>query len=127
MNLLTDPSASLAGEDAAAKLYGLLLPYENRYAQAPVEASLGSVGRGLGVLATRLGRFDDAERHFEVGLEIERRMRARPWIAHVKHDLARMLLERGERGRASELLVEAIGVYQELGMESWAGRAEALA
>ena len=40
----------------------------------------------------RLGRFDEAERHFEVAIETERRMRARPWLAHAQHDLAAMLL-----------------------------------
>ena len=102
-------------------------PYEQRYAQAPVEVSFGSVARGLGVLATTLRRFDDAERHFAAALEIERRMRARPWLAHTQHDLATMLLARGDRERAREHAAEAVRIYRELGMETWAGRAEALA
>ena len=126
MNLLADPSASLASDEGVEKLYSLLLPYENRYGAAPVEATFGSVGRALGALATRLGRFDDAERHFELGLEVERRMRARPWIAHSRHDLAAMLLQRGDRERAREPLPEALATYRELGMETWAERAEAL-
>jgi tetratricopeptide (TPR) repeat protein len=125
MSLLPEPCAFLGDDDGAAKLYSLLRPYQDRYAEAPVEASFGSVARGLGVLATSLRRFDDAERHFNTALEIERRMRARPWLAHTQHDLATMLLARGEPDRARELMAEAARSYRELGMESWAARAEA--
>jgi tetratricopeptide (TPR) repeat protein len=125
--LLADPCAFLGDEGAAATLYSLLLPYERRYAQAPVEVSFGSVARGLGVLATTLQRFDDAEGHFAVALEIERRMRARPWLANTQHDLATMSLARGDLERAREQAAEAIHGYRELGMETWAERAQALA
>jgi DNA-binding SARP family transcriptional activator len=130
MTLLADPCAGLGDLDAAETVYSLLLPYERLYAQAPVESVVGSVARGLGVLATALRRFDDAERHFEVAIETERAMRARPWLAHARHDLAAMLLARGGAGdsqRAGELLDEALVTYRELGMDTWAARAEALA
>ena len=125
MSLLTDPCARLGNRRAAARLYSILLPYECLYAQAPVEAVFGSVGRGLGVLATALGRFDDGERHFDVAIETERRMGARPWLAHAQHDLAAMLLTRGATGdseRARALLDEAQKAYRDLGMDSWAAR-----
>jgi eukaryotic-like serine/threonine-protein kinase len=130
LSLLPDPCAFLGDEEAAAKLYSLLLPYEHLYAQAPVEAIFGSLARGLGVLATTLRRFDDAERHFVVAIETERRMGARPWLAHAQHDLAVMHLTRGAAGdpeRAHALLDEAAATYRELGMGSWASRATALA
>ena len=130
MSLLADPCAQLGDARAAAKLYSTLLPYERLYAQAPVESVFGSVARGLGVLATALGRFDDGERHFDVAIETERRMRARPWLAHVQHDFAAMLLARGEAGdaeRAGTLLEDALTAYRDLGMDSWAARAQALA
>ena len=121
--------ASLADGPAVARLYAPLLPYERLYAEAPAEASFGSIARGLGVLAATLRRFDDAERHFDVAIETERRMRARPWLAHSQHDLAAMLLDRGraeDRKRASGLLAEAVGTYRELGMKTWVARAAAL-
>ena len=130
MSLLPDPCAFLGDEDAAAKLYSLLLPYEHVYALATIEAVFGSLARGLGVLATTLHRFDEAERHFAVAIETERRMRARPWLAHAQHDLAAMLLARGaagDRERAHALLEEAAATYRELGMATWASRATALA
>jgi tetratricopeptide (TPR) repeat protein len=129
MSLLADPCARLGDAGAVAKLYSILLPYERLYAQAPVEAVFGSVARGLGALATALGRFDDSERHFEVAIETEQRMRARPWLAHAQHDLAAMLLARGAAGdaqRARALLDEALAGYSELGMDAWATRAERL-
>jgi tetratricopeptide (TPR) repeat protein len=124
--LLPDPCAAVGDHPGAAKLYALLLPYGALYAQAPVEAPFGSVARGLGVLATTLGDHDAAERHFGVALEIERRMRARPWEAHARHGLATALLARdapGDVGRARELLDAAAAGYRALGMESWAARA----
>jgi class 3 adenylate cyclase len=130
VSLLPDPCAFLGDEDAAAKLYSLLLPYEHVYALAPIEAVFGSLARGLGVLATTLRRFDEAERHFDVAIETERRMRARPWLAHAQHDLAAMLLARGaadDRERAHALLEDAAATYRELGMPTWASRATALA
>jgi hypothetical protein len=130
MSLLTDPCARLGGESAAAELYSMLLPYDRLYAQAPVESLFGSVARGLGVLATTLRLFDAAERHFDVAIETERKMGARPWLVHAQHELAAMLLARGSAGdseRARALLDHVVAAYRELGMDSWARRAQALA
>jgi DNA-binding SARP family transcriptional activator len=129
MSLLPDPCAWLKDEEGAAKLIELLLPYRELYSHAPVEAIFGSMARGLGVLATELGRFDEAEEHFDTALELERRMRAPPWLAHAQHDFARMLVARngpGDQERASDLAAEAVRTYRQLGMEAWAGRAEAI-
>ena len=128
ISLLADPCARLGDREGAERLYSMLLPYESLYAQAPVEATFGAIARGLGVLATTLRRFDDAERHFDVAIEIERRMGARPWLAHAQHDLGAMLLARGASGdseRARLLLDEALAGYRELGMDAWAARVEA--
>jgi DNA-binding SARP family transcriptional activator len=129
ISLLPDPCALLGDEDAAATLYSLLLPYKDLYAQAPVEASFGSVARGLGVLATILRRFDDAQMHFDTAMEKERTMGARPWLAHTQQDYARMLLARAQTGdgeRALALIAHALATYRELGMESWAQNASNL-
>jgi DNA-binding SARP family transcriptional activator/tetratricopeptide (TPR) repeat protein len=129
MSMLPDVAAFLGDVDAAGRLYELLLPYEAMYAEAPVEGVFGSVARGLGVLARTLGRFDAADRHFEVALEVEQRMRARPWLAHAQEDYARMLVARGadgDRHHARELLGAAVSTYRELAMEVHARRAAAL-
>jgi tetratricopeptide (TPR) repeat protein len=126
MALLAHPCASVADERAATRLYYLLLPLAHVYAMAPVEGVFGAIARGLGVLATRLQRYDDAERHFEAAIELERRMGARPWLAHAQHDLAAMLVARGDPERARPHLDAALESYRELGMETWAARASAL-
>jgi tetratricopeptide (TPR) repeat protein len=124
--LLPDVYRTLGDGAAAARLYELLLPHERLYSQAPIEATFGSVARGLGVLATTMRRFGDAERHFVTAIEIEHSLRARPWVAHAQHDFASMLVEAGDPGRARGLIQEAVAGYRELGMDSWAERAAAL-
>ncbi|MFL5780460.1 MAG: ATP-binding protein [Thermoleophilaceae bacterium] len=129
MVLLADPCAALGERDGAALLYDLLLPHEQAYAVAPVEAAFGSAARALGGLAAALERYDDAERHFQTAIEIEGRMRARPWLAHAQQGLADMLLARaatGDAERAEALLAEAGAAYRELGMDAWAARAAAV-
>jgi tetratricopeptide (TPR) repeat protein len=129
MTLLADAVAAVGDVAGAERLYAILRPYEALYADAPVEGTFGSVARGLGVLATTGGRFDDAERHFEHALHIERRMRARPWLAHTQHGYAAMRLQRarpGDAHRARDLLGEAVCTYGTLGMGTWADRAAAL-
>ena len=130
ISMLAAPCARLGDADAAERLYSMLLPYEQLYAQAPVESVFGAVARSLGVLATALNRFADAERHFDTAIETERAMRARPWLAHAQHDYAAMLRARGDAGdshRAKTLLDDALTTYRELGMDTWADRAVALA
>jgi DNA-binding SARP family transcriptional activator/Flp pilus assembly protein TadD len=126
LNTLVDACAYLRDDEAATSLYDLMLPYERLYAEAPVEGTFGAMARGLGVLATQLRRFDDAERHYKIAIEIERAMRARPWIAHAQHGLGELLLARGDDPQARRVLDEAVAGYRELGMESWAERAAAL-
>jgi DNA-binding SARP family transcriptional activator len=123
MALLADPCARLADERGTRKLYRLLLPFERLYVVAPIEAVFGSMTRCLGVLATALGRYDDAERHFEGAIALERSMRARPWIAHAQDDLAAMLVAKGDPEAARPHVDAAIVGYRALGMETWAERA----
>jgi tetratricopeptide (TPR) repeat protein len=125
ISLLASPCALLGDRDAADRLYALLLPYDRLYALAPNESVFGAVARSLAVLATALERYDDAERHFVAAIEIEQTMRARPWRAHAQHDLAAMLLARGDAGdseRARGLLDEAATTYADLGMDAWVAR-----
>ena len=96
MALLAAPVAAVGDADAAAAVYGLLEPFAHAYAVAPVEGVFGAVARGLGVVASALGRHDDAERHLEAAIALERRMGGRPWLAHAQHDLGAALLRRGD-------------------------------
>ena len=130
LSLLTDPCAFLRRRGSGrAPPMAYFCRTRQLYAQAPVEAVAGCVARALGVLGTTIGRFDEAERHLTVAIEIERRMRARPWLAHSQHDLAAMLFARrgpGDLDRARTLLREARGAYDELQMHTWAAQCDEL-
>ena len=57
--------------------------------------------------------------NFDAALQMNERMRARPWLALTQADYADMLLTRdgpGDRSRASALRDEAADTYRELGM-----------
>ncbi len=80
----------------------------------------GSISRPLGLLATVLGRYDDAERHFERALVMNARIRARLWVVHTQHDYARMLVARdrpGDRERATALAAESLAAARQIGMK----------
>jgi tetratricopeptide (TPR) repeat protein len=127
-SVLAEVYAPLGDAERAESLYEALLPYASYNVFAMPEVALGSASRPLGILATTMSRWEDAERHFEQALEMNARMGTRPWVAHSQHDYARMLVHRGASGdetRAQELLRGACGGYEALGMASWLSRANA--
>jgi hypothetical protein len=128
--LLAETCAIVEDPAPAASLYDLLLPYAGHNAVAVPELALDSTGRTLGILATSLERFEDAERHFVQAAMMNERMAARPWVAHTHLEHARMLLRRGaygDRKHATVLLARAQARYRELGMQDDLARIEALA
>jgi tetratricopeptide (TPR) repeat protein len=131
--LLSETCAVLGDTNRALLLYELLRPLigRNLFAGPPIGqfAFLGCASRTLGLLATTLERWSDAQQYFEDALNVHSRMRARPWVAHTQHDYAKMLLARdepGDRDRALALLEEAFGVARELGMKSLEAKTSAL-
>jgi DNA-binding SARP family transcriptional activator len=118
--LLAETCAILEDTPHAAPLYELLLPYGSLNAVAVPELTLDSASRPLGLLATQLGRFDDAAGHFEEAIQMNEKMGARPGLAHTQADLGRMLLRRNSQGdaqRAHEHLSRALATYHELDMQ----------
>jgi tetratricopeptide (TPR) repeat protein len=123
--------AWLGDRKRAAVLYAQLLPY------APLNVVIGlgihypgAVEQFLGLLATTLGRWDEAEGHFEAARAMHERMRAPPLGAHTDHEHARMLLARGrpeDRPRADELLKRAAATAASLGMTRLSERVAELA
>jgi tetratricopeptide (TPR) repeat protein len=109
----------LDDRERAARLLPLLLPHAGRCALASGSAPLGSSSTFLGILATTLGDFAEAERHLEEGLEMNTRIGSRPWAAYTGHRLARMLHARndpGDRERAAGLLEWSEKIARALGM-----------
>jgi DNA-binding NarL/FixJ family response regulator len=97
-----------------------LLPYEGcNLVVGPAVVSLGAASRYLGLVAITMSCWDDAERHFEGALK--RNAPSPPWLAHTQYDYARMLLARSGPSRsqkAVDLLEEALGTAQGLGMRT---------
>jgi DNA-binding NarL/FixJ family response regulator len=82
------------------------------------------------MLATVLGDWERAESHFEAALALNRELGARTWLAHTRHEFARMLLARGraaDRAAASGLLRDALALAREIGAMALAARVGALA
>jgi DNA-binding CsgD family transcriptional regulator len=130
ITLLSEVCAFLGDTRRAALLYDLLLPYAGR--NIVIGAAVvcrGAVSRILGVLATALARWDAAAQHFEEALTTNARLGARCWLAHTYHEYAMMLLARDQRGdrlHARALLERALCIYQDLGVQYFAAKAEAL-
>jgi DNA-binding SARP family transcriptional activator/tetratricopeptide (TPR) repeat protein len=129
MSLLAETCAALEDRDAAAELYTQLSPYAHLNAVDVPEGMRGSVSRYLGLLASTMQRFDDAEHHYQDALAMNEHLGARPWLAHTQNDYAHMLLTRdnqGDPGRAQHLLDTANATYHELGMHRHAPTPTAL-
>jgi len=117
--------------ERAAMLYELLRPYPDwANVRASGMAVFGSVPHFLGLLATTLGRWEAATRHFEATLALHARLRARPWLARTQRAYAEMLLRRGRAAdapRARALLEVALATARELAMERLAKQVAARA
>jgi class 3 adenylate cyclase len=122
LGLLADACAALGDQKMAALFYDHLLSYKGRYLCTGLMGPVGSAGRALGLLAAVMRRWDDAVRHFEEAIQVDKQMRARGWLPRTQCDYARMLLDRdsaGDREKALELLGEALDTCQELGLKGW--------
>jgi tetratricopeptide (TPR) repeat protein len=111
--------AALGDGDRAEVLYRLLSPYATYAVVASEWASFGAGSRFLGQLAATMGRWQEAESHFEQALAMNARMGAKPWLAHTHFQYAHMLLERsiaGDIERARTLLDESETIARQLGM-----------
>lgn len=125
MTFLADACRALADVERAQIIYQRILPYGDRNAFAMPELILGSLSRPLGVLATMLGRPDEAAEHLERAIVMNEQMDARPWVAHAKFDLGRALARPGRDAtvRSTELFEDALGEYRRLGMGPWERKA----
>lgn len=117
---LAEVCTAVEDRTCAERLYDLLAPYEGKTITAGVTTvCLGAAGRFLGLLATLLENWQAAEAHFEAALELDERVRARPWLAHSQHGYAQMLRRRGgnrDRGRADRLLEQSLETAMRLNM-----------
>jgi class 3 adenylate cyclase len=127
---LSEVAHRLGDRERAAALYEQLAPFAHRNVIVGGGwVCWGSSSRYLGMLASTLERWDDAETHFGVALQMNQRIKARPLVALTRLEYAQMLAARGrpeDVERADELTGEALRVGGELGMRSVVERAFAL-
>jgi class 3 adenylate cyclase/tetratricopeptide (TPR) repeat protein/tRNA A-37 threonylcarbamoyl transferase component Bud32 len=108
----------LRDRERGARVYELLLPYAGR-TYGTLLGPVRTMDSALALLATLLGRYDEAERYFEAALAWADRVANTPYRVRLLVHLAQMLVDRaapGDTGRVLALLNEALPVARELGM-----------
>jgi DNA-binding CsgD family transcriptional regulator len=130
MAYLAEVCAFLGDVHRAEVLYQALRPYaRHNILVGTTVACFGSACRYLGVLATTMRCWEEAQQHFADALEMNARMGAKPWVAHTQYRYAEMLLARsqsGDREEADTRLTAALAISRELGMRSLEERVVAL-
>ena len=120
MTLLAEICAALGETTKAPLLYEQLGPYSERCVVIGFAAVCrSSVALQLGQLAALLGHWEAADQYFSAALTTNRRVGARPALAHTRYRYGRALLERGrgdDRERAQGLLEDGRDEAAELGM-----------
>jgi tetratricopeptide (TPR) repeat protein len=110
MSLLAEPAAFLGDADRAAELHELLVPFADLNVLFAPEITTGAVARPAAVAAAAAGRHEEAERLYEVAIQRNAAMGARPAVVRSRLGLARLLLDRGapeDRARAVRLAADA--------------------
>jgi tetratricopeptide (TPR) repeat protein len=120
--------ATVGDRRRARILFALLRPMADRWFISLGACCLGPVTTALGILATTLGRFDQAERYFKRALADTTAVDARTLVIHAQREYGIMLLARmkGDDGqRARRLLSQTLASADELGMASLAAKIRA--
>ncbi|MGH7855868.1 MAG: hypothetical protein ACREQY_00950, partial [Candidatus Binatia bacterium] len=119
MTALAEVAAALGEQRHAAVLYDRLEPYGGRYVVVSFgHGCEGAVSRFLGLLATTLSRFDEAERYFADARARHTRMGAPLLLARTDVAEAEMCLRRGgpaDFERTRELVESVEGVGRDFG------------
>jgi DNA-binding CsgD family transcriptional regulator len=115
--LFSEACVMLDDRPRAARLYDLLLPYadlhtsDGCFCPRPVVSTLG-------LLATAMGRWDEAEAHFAAACAANARFGARPSAVYTSYQYAGMLAARGgpgDRERGLELTAQALPEARAMG------------
>jgi tetratricopeptide (TPR) repeat protein len=132
----SDGCASTAGALAAEIAAALNLPgpaeaLHDRLASGAGDflPTTGAVARQLGLLCHVLGRWDEAESHFDAALRVNEAAGAPVLAAHARRQYSALLRVRGDEGdweRAIELLADAAAVYRRLEIDRLADESEAV-
>jgi len=129
--MLADACAALGDRERAAGLYERMRPRAGFHAIIGDYASahLGGLDLRLGLLATLVERFDEAEAHLHAETSWAEREGARVWLAHGRLAEARLFARRdgpGDRARSERAAELALDLGREIGMQAVVAGAEAL-
>jgi tetratricopeptide (TPR) repeat protein len=116
---LTEAATLLRDRVAANHLYEAMLPYRGQVVTGVVTCCLGSVDRHLGMLATVLDRWNEAEGQFETALAVDAALQSPPLLARTQFWYANLLggMPGGDRHRAETLARAAMSTARSLGMD----------
>lgn len=122
--LAAETAAALASPGHAESFYAALVGHGTQCAGCH-----GSVARHLGLMCHVLGRWYEAESHFQVALDANQAIGAPVLLAHTRRHYAALLRARGDDGdweQAIDLLAEAATIYRRLDIGRLADEAEAV-
>ena len=120
--------AGLGDAGRAAVLFDLLSPHADQLVVA-LRLITGTVTHYLGLLASTMGRFDEADAQFRAAEATHRRIGAPTWLARTQLEWARMRLRRRDPGDvdgARQLLSQALVTARDLGLGKIEGDVAAL-
>jgi hypothetical protein len=131
LGVLAEVAASVDGREHAAPIYEALAPHAGHLLSVILGLScIGAADRYLGILATLLERWDDAEAHFANAYDVEAAVNGRALLPRTRYWNARFLLTRcrpGDRAAARTLLEAALYESDHLGMRLLHSQCAALA
>ena len=131
LTYVADACALIEDDALAAPIYEQLLVFEGQNTViGSAVMCYGAADRMLGALATVMRRWDDAERHLENALVLNRRLGSPTWIAHTLYERARLALRRGppqDLDAARERVSEALDAARRIRLPGLLARTEQLA
>ena len=128
MTQLASVCAHLGDAEGAPVLHELLVPYQGQAASSGA-SWFGAVSHHLGLLATTLGHYEEAEERFAAAERTHEDFGAVPWTARSRLEWAEMLVRRNRPGdgeRALTLLNQALDTATRLGLGTIDRRGRAL-
>jgi DNA-binding SARP family transcriptional activator/tetratricopeptide (TPR) repeat protein len=128
--LVGEACAAIGRPEHAQILYDRLLPLASEaIVVGRASVCLGAASRYLGLLAARLGRLDDAMRHFDHAVGFNMLLGARAYTAVTRYEYALALRSRGQSGdaeRSAQFLREAKLGARTIDMSWLVARVEAI-